>query len=262
MKFRISSCAPLEAAPIVAENGGMYVEPGFAVVTMMTPEQYREKSAILRSTGLRALAMNSMLPGNFKLYGDANDDAAVCDFVKAGMDRAEELGCEVVVMGSGTARNIPEGLTRAQASERLAALLGKFCEIAAPHHIKIAVEPLRAEETNFIHTVSDAAELIRYLPECRNLGINPDLYHMLCGNEPLSDLVRYRDHVFHAHMCRPDRYMPVEHNEEEDAIYESFMRTLDEAGYHAEISIEGISKSLADDLPRALPLLRSIAERI
>lgn len=258
MGFRLSVCAPMEQAPAILRAGGAFVEPAFLQIAGMTPEVFRERKAILQAAGLKAEAMNSMLPGDSVLYGGPADTKKLLDFTARGMERAAELGGDVVVFGSGTARRIPDGMTREQAEERITQLLGQFCEIAAPYGMRIAVEPLRATETNFIHTLIDALAIIRRLPECRNLGVNADLFHMLEGNETFSDCSLVGDKLFHVHVCTPERTYPRPGNAAHDETYRAFAEALRNADYHGTVSVEGITHDLAGEMPPALRHLRTI----
>ena len=258
MNYRIGICAQLEHAPLAARAGADHLEPSFGVVAGMEESAFRTGAHTLRDSGLCAESMNSMLPGTIILYGDDTKTAAALDFVQRGMDRAAELGCRNVIFGSGTARRIPEGWTKQDAQLRIAALLDRFCDVARPYGIRIAIEPLRAYETNFIHHLTDAAEIAALLPHCDNLGVNADIYHMLEGNEPFSALKVIGDRLFHVHVCAPDRHFPRDERPESDnEIYRSFFRALDDADYRGTVSIEAIAKNLSVECENALRIIRT-----
>jgi sugar phosphate isomerase/epimerase len=258
MKYRIGICSSLDRAPLLARIGADHIEPAFGVIAGMEEAAYQTGVAALRDSGLRADSMNSMLPGTTVLYGDGAPTEQLLDFVRRGMSRAAELGCSTVVFGSGTARRIPEGMSKAGAQQHLAILLDRFCSIARPYDIRIAIEPLRASETNFIHTSTDAAEIAALLPHCDNLGINPDIYHMLESSEPFDTLSAFRDKLYHVHMCAPDRHFPRADRPAADIeIYTAFFRALNAAGYSGTISIEGITQNLAAEGEDALRIIRA-----
>jgi sugar phosphate isomerase/epimerase len=263
MKIQIGACTDLTKAPLMNELGSAHIESGFAVYANMSEEQFLREREILRSTPVTVVSMNSMLPGDFVLYGTEEQSQAVCDFVRRGMERAASLGCRSVCMGSGKARNIPQELTRDEAADRLAALIARFCAIADEYGIKIAIEPLRAEETNFIHTLEDAYDLIRRVPACKNLGINPDMYHMHAGGEDFSNLVKYKDYVFNVHIAEPDtRVYPKPGSAENEALYVEFLSALKEAGYTGNVSVEAHTKDFKGDATVALAYLNELAAKI
>ncbi|MBO5898645.1 MAG: sugar phosphate isomerase/epimerase [Clostridia bacterium] len=263
MKIQIGACTALPNAPIMNELGGKHIESGFAMYANMSEEQFVKEREILRATPVTVVSMNSMLPGDSVLYGTEEQSQKVCDFVRRGMERAASLGCKSVCMGSGTARNIPEGMTRDEAADRLASLIARFCAIADEYGIKVAIEPLRAEETNFIHTVEDAYDIIRRVPACKNLGVNPDMYHMHAGGEDFSNLVKYKDYVFNVHIAEPGtRVYPKPGSAENEALYVEFLSALKEAGYTGNVSVEAHTKDFKGDATVALSYLNELAAKI
>jgi sugar phosphate isomerase/epimerase len=248
---------------VALDAGCKNIESGFAVYTNMSDEQFESHPEMLLATPLRPVSMNSMLPPNFVLYGTEEDDRVVCDFVRRGMERAAAVGCKSVCMGSGGARNVPEGMDREEASDRLAALIAKFCAIADEYGIKIAIEPLRAEETNFIHTLSDAYDIIRRVPECKNLGINPDMYHMHAGGDDFSNLVKFKDYVFNVHIAEPEtRVYPKPSTPENEALYIEFLTALKDAGYEGNLSVEAGTKDFKGEATVAMEYLNALAANI
>lgn len=263
MNIKLGACAPFTMADHVANVGGTHIESGFAVYTNKSAEDFAREKEILLASPLRPYSMNSMLPGDFVLYGTKEQSDAVCEFVRRGMERAAQVECKSVCMGSGKARSIPEGMTRDEAADRLATLCARFCEIAGEYGIKIAIEPLRTAETNFIHTLDDAYDIIRRVPECKNLGINPDMYHMYQNNDDFSNLVKLKDYVFNVHIAEPiERSFPKPGNAECDKLYVEFFTALKASGYAGNVSIEAITKDFAGEVGPTLAHLNEIAANI
>ena len=262
MNFPLSVCAQLDQLPLAMEAGFDYLEPAFVLVAGMEKTAFEEQCRRVLASPLRAEAMNSMLPGDMVLYGGEEDTRRVCEFVRVGMERAARLGCRCVIFGSGTARQIPEGKTREEAEETLCALLEKMCAIAEPYRIRIAVEPLRAEETNFLHFLPEAAQMASRLPQCRNLGVNADVFHMVNGKEPLSDLAAIGPLLYHAHICTPRRSFPVPGNPEDDAVAKDFLRALWECGYRGGVSVEAIPVDLPTEAIASLAHLRKLMKEM
>ena len=258
MTYSLGVCTQLDHAITAAKAGAQHIEPAFALTANLEEQAFRHGLDTLRESGLFVDAMNSMLPGDTVLYGSEEQLASALELVRRGMERAAMIGCKIVVLGSGTARRIPDSMERAAAVRRFADVTGRFCEIARPYGIRIAIEPLRAAETNFIHTVADAAEVAALLPDCDNLGITPDIYHMLEGAESFDALRESEKRIFHTHICAPDRHYPSpDHPAENNALYRDFFRALNAANYQGTISIEGIAKDMTTELPIALDILRT-----
>ena len=175
MNYPIGVCTSLDRATLAARLGADHIEPSFGSVCTLDEASFLAGVRELRDSGLYVDAMNGMLPSTTVLYGSPEQTQQTLDFVRRGMERAATVGCKTVVFGSGKARNIPQGMELEAAKQRIAAMAEQFCEIARPFGIRIAMEPLRAYETNFIHTVADALEITALCPGCHDLGINPDI---------------------------------------------------------------------------------------
>ena len=257
MNIRIGACAPFGHSDYIHSLGGSHIESGFAVYAGKTDEDFDKEKNVLLPQALRPLSMNSMLPPTFNLY-DTEKEEEIFEFVRRGMARAADVGCKNVVFCSGGARNIPEGMDKEVAATRIAELAARFCEIAEPYGITISIEPLRAEETNFIHTMDDAYDIVRRVPECKNLGINPDMYHMYQGGESFDNLSKYKQYVFNVHIADPVRRTFPRPDDECEALYVDFFKALKASGYTGNVSIEAHTKDFKADAAVALPYINAL----
>lgn len=263
MNIQFGACTSLLNAPLISEAGGAHIEANFMVYTNMNEEESAHERDVLHSTPLTVVSMNNMLPSNFVIYGTEEQTQKVCDFVRRGLQRAAALGCKIVCMGAGSVRNIPEGMSRDEAIDRFIALVARFCAMAAEYDIRIALEPIRSEETNFINSVADAYDIIQRLPECKNLGINPDMYHMYEDGDDFSNLIKYKDYIFNVHMAEPvTRVYPKPGSEEIEALYVQFLTALKDADYTGNVSLEAHVKDFKADAIVAFEYLGNLAANI
>ena len=262
MNIQIGACAPFTDAAFVHSVGGNNIESGFAVYAQKTDAEFdRELSALLASP-LRCVSMNGMIPGGYTLYGDEAQTKAVCDFVRHGMERAAKVGCKSICFGSGGARNVPEGMSREEAADRLAAITARFCAIADEYGIKIAIEPLFTKATNFIHTLADAYDVIRRVPECKNLGINVDMFHMCDANEDFSELVKYKDYVFNVHISEPGTLRFPKPDTVHEQTYIRFFTALKQADYTGNVSIEALTDDFRTDVTEGIAYLNALTANL
>lgn len=262
MNLQIGACAPFTQAEFIHSIGAKNIESGFATYAQMSEEDFERELTALLATPLRCVSMNGMIPGGYSLYGDDKQTEEVCAFVRRGMERAAKVGCKSICFGSGGARSIPDGMSREQASERLAAITARFCAIAAEYGIKIAIEPLFSKATNFIHTLADAYDIIRRLPECDNLGINVDMFHMCDANEDFSELIKYKDYVFNVHLSEPGSLRFPHTGSEHEQTYVRFFTALKQAGYEGNVSIEALTDDFCADVTDGIAYLNSLAAAI
>lgn len=235
MKFGV--CGNLSRLPSIMEAGYDYIEMNFSTLALMPEEEFVALRDELTRRNFRAEAFNGFFKADVVLYGEKADLNAIAAYCETGFSRAAQLGGEVAVLGSGGARSIPEGMTKEEAEEQFCRVLAVCGDVAQKYGMRIAIEPLRASECNFINLVSEGAVICRRVnhPAVKLLV---DFFHFWSGNEPISALVDAADVLIHAHLARPnaDRAMPREEDYETVALWG---KTLREIGYTGRLSLEG-----------------------
>ena len=174
--------------------------------------------------------------------------AAVCT-------RAGQAGVEVIVFGSGGARQIPDGFDAREAHAQLV----RFCSLVAPiarhHGVTVVVEPLNRRECNVLTTVGECAALVREVAH-PGLRLLVDAFHFLRDNDSIEDLVANADLLAHVHVATTaNRLAPGA----EPCDLKAFFKALARGGYNGRVSIEGSIPNPAKELPAALALLRQLA---
>ena len=101
------------------------------------------------------------------------------DYLRRELDFAEEVGASyILVVPAAVGRPAPyDDMEFARSAEALRVVADEFLK----KKIKIAIEPIRADEVSIVHTVSEA---IRYIQAVDHPGvrhINADVYHMQSG---------------------------------------------------------------------------------
>ena len=235
MKFGV--CGNLSRLPVIKAAGYDYIEMNFSNLALMSEEDFVKTREALAKAGMRAEAFNGFFKADVVLYGEGADLDAIAAYCETGFSRAAQLGGSVAVLGSGGARSIPEGMTREEAEEQFCRVLTVCGDVAVKHGMRIAIEPLRASECNFINLVSEGAAICRRVnhPAVRLLV---DFFHFWCGEEPMSHLTDAADVLIHAHLARPnlDRMMP---REEDLETVKLWAQTLRDIGYTGRLSLEG-----------------------
>jgi sugar phosphate isomerase/epimerase len=232
--MRLGCCVPRERIAAAREAGYDFAE--LTVVDNLRPvegeEVWQALRAEIRAGGLPVEAANVFFPGDWHLTGPEADLAATHTYVETAVRRAAELGIAVMVFGSGRARSAPEGFSAARALEQLRDVLLIMGDAGARHGVAIALEPLRQAETNLVHTVVEAAELVRPLGHPW-VGVLADYYHMHEAKEPLTSLLEAGRLLRHVHVSDPDRGAPTgQHN------FADLIAHLRQAGYQGRISVE------------------------
>ena len=254
--MRFGVCTDIGNAPQLKELGYDYFESGFSKLGGMTDEEFNEFKQKVEKMNFYPEAMNLMLPGTFRLTGDAADLSPVKPFLQLAFKRAEAVGTKVVVFGSGGTRNMPEGFNdRERAFGQLAEYLKMAGEIAFTHDIEIAIEPLRFAESNIINLYVEACYLAERvnLPKVRCLA---DYYHMAKNDEGMEGISKIGHRLAHCHIaCKEGRTFPMASDGHD---YAPFFNALKNAGYNGRISVEGSTNDFMGDAQKSLELLKSL----
>lgn len=240
MKF--ASCLDLSKAverlEILKNHGYDGYEVGFSSVASASDEKIAELSETAKRLELPCISHNGMFPGDIKLLAGKDGYGAVEEYLERAFTKAKPLGSPIVVLGSGAARSIPDGMELDEAKERFAAVLSDvIAPIAKRHGMLVAIEELRAEECNFINNCREAMELIRAVdkPEIQLLV---DYYHAILGGDKLSDIASFGSAIKHVHIASPknNRRFPTI---DDIGDCRAFFAALQKAGYDGFVSLEG-----------------------
>lgn len=231
MKFGV--CAGIEKAPVVYAAGYDFIE---CTVVSLQPEEsdeaVRDRLARFLESPLRVSAFNVMLPRELKVVGEQVEADRVRRYLAKALERVKRVGGETIVFGSGGARMVPEGFSRARAEEQIVQYLDWAADVAEPLGITIAIEPLNTTECNIITSVPEAAFYARQVNR-RSIRVLADFYHMQKEQEPLENMVEHKDLLRHVHVSDSRRAPGMG-----DYPYDRFVDCIRRAGYDGPISIE------------------------
>jgi len=242
-----------ENIPDFKECGYDYIELPLAQVMDLSPEDFTKMYQQIE--GIAVEVCNNFFPPSVRLTGEEHNLEKTLEYVKRATQRAATMGVEVIVLGSGGAKNIPEGFPYARAKEQFTALLYKLQDIVAPLGITVVLEPLNSLESNFVLTAAEGLEIVKEV-NCDNIKLLVDYYHMRMENESLEVLAKAGKDIRHLHIAAKDGRVFPHENDGED--YKPFFDSLKAIGYDARISVEGFSKNVREDAKNAAKLLRGV----
>ena len=195
----------------------------------------------IETSGIRCEACNNFFPPNLRLTGDKVDMAKIERYLEIALSRAESLGAEVIVFGSGPARSVPEGFPKEKAWEQIVDLLRLISEIVEDSDITIVIEPLRREECNIINNTIEGLETVKEVNR-NNVKLLVDFYHLRSEGEDPAIVKKCQGHIRHVHFARFEgRVFPKEIDEDR---YYPIYNSLKEINYQDRISVEAYSKFL------------------
>ena len=256
--MKLGCCGAEDRLKAIRRTGYDYVEPGVPVLRADLPDGAFEVVRLrFRDAAIKPEAFNIFVPGSLKITGGSVDFQALTRHVQTVVRRAAGLGAEIIVFGSGGARNVPDGFPRSRAFEQL----GAFCEMAADmalsRGITVVVEPLFSQKCNIITSVAEGAELVRSVNR-PGLALLADLFHMEMDGEPWQNLQDAAPLLKHVHLPVPS--LDILASQGPAFSHETFLRGLCDAGYDGRISVEDNSGRFVNFEAEAGPVRAYLVE--
>jgi len=224
-----------EQLAIIAAAGFTYVEVVVASCADAKEDELNTIKAILQKNKLVVKRANVLFPGGMKVVGPERNDIAIREYLSGIFPKLNALGVEIVVFGSGGARNVPDGFFYAKAFRQFCDTARFIAELAAKYGMKVALEHLNPKESNLLTTVKETIEAVRDVnhPYC---GLNFDNYHADERTNDMYNVIKAKDILFHSHVGQPgSRLYPSAEGAEELRNYFSVLKG---AGYDGTVSIE------------------------
>lgn len=257
--LRLGICDRVSNIDVIADAGFDYLEIGLGTLARLTEEEFERDMAHVRAAKIKVEACNGMVPADIKLTGPEADEKVIREYLELAFSRAAKIGVRVIVFGSSTARNVPEGFPHEKGWRQIADFLRMSSEYAVKYDLDVVIEPLRRFETNILNLVSEATILASVL-QLPRIGVLGDTYHMVACAEPYDAFGYAGDLLGHVHICNAmTRRYPVPGD---DGDYEDVFRALKKCGYTGRVSVEARYDSMEKEAAPAYIRLREAMEAV
>jgi sugar phosphate isomerase/epimerase len=170
---------------------------------------------------------------------------------------AARTGAVIII---GLLRGIVKpGVEHVQAYAWLVEALQRCSAAAAPHGVRLVLEPINRYETTLINNVDQGLALIEAVG-ADNFGLLLDTFHMNIEEPKIEDSMRTAgDRIFHFHVADSNRWYPGAGHID----FGSVMATLHDIGYAGYVSVEAMPMPDADTCAeRAIAHLQMANQRI
>lgn len=145
-----------------------------------------------------------------------------------------DLGGRVLVFGSPAQRNLLPGVTKAQGMDYATEVFERLLPTLEANDLVLALEPLGPEETNFMNTAGEAAELVGRLAS-PHVRLHLDCKAMSTEMVPMVELIRqHRAQLAHFHANDPNRRGPGFGSLD----FVPILRALQQIEYRGWVSVE------------------------
>ena len=220
----------------LAQFGFDYVEMPMAQMMQLDDDAFDALVKRIADAGIKCETSNNFFPTTLRLTGPEVDMDAVMAYVNQALTRAEALGVEYIVFGSGPAKNVPDGFPMEDGYRQVVSLLQQIGPVARAHGVTVVIEPLRRAECNLINSFAEGVQLAKDVGD-PNVRVLVDFYHLTEEGESVQSLLdNGADYLRHIHFANPTgRVYPVSIDE---ANYRPFIDAIKAVGYDARISCE------------------------
>lgn len=246
-------CTSVSNYPLLKATGYQYVESNVAyLMPDKSDAEFQEHLDEIKRLNARVISCTSFIPGSLPLIGpEAKQDEAVV-WADSALRRAGMANIPYIVFGSGKARNVPENVSKGQATEQFIAFCKKIAPLAKKYNVTVVIEPLNRAETNLVNSLEEGARIVEAVNH-PNLKLLCDIYHMMREDEPASEIVKYGKYIRHCHIAeREERTSPGTKGDD----FRPYFKALKEIGYKGCVSIECRWKDLPQEIQPALSYMQ------
>lgn len=239
----------------VSENGykGIEIAPyTFAKdVRFITREDRKKIVATAAKYNLEIVAIHWLLayPANLSISTpNMKIWRNTLEYFKALVDFANEIGSNILVLGSPNQRNIDPNWNVKESRQRAISLLKEVALYALKlnPNIIIAYEPLSPKVTNLGSTISESLSLI-FEVGCMNVKLHIDANAMsseMCGPDELIDLAGL-EQITHVHLNESTLLGPG--MKTDNPISGKILKKLISMGYSGWFSVETFDRSVSGE---------------
>jgi sugar phosphate isomerase/epimerase len=206
-------------------------------ITDVTVAKRAELRKTAEAAGVSIIGLHWLLAKTEGFYLTSPDAAirkSTAAYFIALAEACADLGGWVLVLGSPLQRKIPAGLTKEQATKFALDTIRQFLPALERTKTTLALEPLGPQETDFLNTADEGAEMIRRLGH-PNVKLHLDVKAMSTEAVPIPDVIRrHAAHLAHFHANDPNRRGPGFG----DVDFKPIFQALKDVNYSGWVSVE------------------------
>ncbi|MCZ4222121.1 sugar phosphate isomerase/epimerase family protein [Pedobacter rhodius] len=258
--IRLGIVAPIEKDSLIFASGfKMFGESvGKMISPALSEEKFKQNLDLIKKAKGKLYMCNVMFPGQMKIAGPDVIEQTVLTYAEGLFSRAEQAGVGVIILGSGTARRLPDNYDVNKAQADFVSLFKKIAVLAAKHKVKIALENLQSSETNFLTSLKSAAEVVR-LVNHPNFRLNADIFHMRREGESPQSIIDAKDLLIHCEIAENEaRTLPGIKGDD----FKPYLQALKKAKYKGPIFIEANTNFSPSDIALSFKFLTKEIEAV
>jgi sugar phosphate isomerase/epimerase len=225
----------------VAELGYTSLEIAPFTLAPRITDVTRDQRHVLRrqaeENGLTILGLHWLLARTEGLHLTSSDAAvrrSTADYLVELARCCRDLGGDILVFGSPAQRRVPAGHTREEAADFAVETFRQALPAIADCGVKLCLEPLTPQETDFITSCAEGAELLDRVNH-PNFILHLDVKAMSSETTPVPELIhRHASRTGHFHANDPNKRGPGFGQVDFVPIFQA----LRDSGYRGWVSVE------------------------
>jgi sugar phosphate isomerase/epimerase len=206
-------------------------------ITEVSAEQRQQLRRQAEDCGLKLLGLHWLLARTEGLHLTAADESSrrrTADYLIELARCCRDLGGDILVFGSPAQRSLPACVTKAQGTDFAIATFRLVLPALADLGVRVCLEPLTKQETDFINSCAEAVEMIERIDH-PNFVLHLDVKAMASEGVPIPDLIRrYARYTGHFHANDPNKRGPGFG----EVDFVPILQALKESAYTGWISVE------------------------
>jgi len=259
MNTKFGICTQIDKMPQLAEAGFDYAELPISVFAQAEEAEFASMRKQAERSGVTCEACNFFYPADFRVTGSNIDLPKINGYIEKAIDRAVRLGVQNITIGSGPARNVPEGFPKEDAFRQFGDQIRHAGELAAKQKITITIEPIHPGSTNLINNLAEAVALADYvnLPNVKTMA---DINQMAGAGDTIDLIYKYGKYIKHMHTIdMKNRAYPVDPEDAEQIALVKAYLTVNPGG---RITVEGGSFTSVENARQCLGALKNYVKRV
>jgi sugar phosphate isomerase/epimerase len=172
-------------------------------ITDVSAEQRKTLKQQAADHGLQIMGLHWLLAKTEGLHVTTRDAVTrkrTSAYLRELAHACADFGGDVLVFGSPMQRNLAADMTREEGLANAAEVFREMAPVLEERQVKLCLEPLTPQETNFMMSCAEAMDLV-HLVDHPQVCLHQDVKAMLSEPTPIPELIaRYRPYVGHFHV--------------------------------------------------------------
>ena len=238
-------CVPLQEAIDVPDGTVDFLELGYVDRQGNPPVDADILTAAQRLKS-PVLALNRLVPGSLNCFRTAPETLEA--YFGRLIRHAHILGAQSLILGSGLFRTAPPGLAPVDARKIFEVVVQRWGGLLAGTPLTLLIEPLSLGETNLVHGLDEAREILEHLSDVP-VALAADLYHLDARDR--RRINAFSPWIRHFHVAEPTTRRPPRSH-----TVQRWIAMVRRAQPGAPLSLECRWEDLQTELPALMATLR------